>query len=310
MPKAPFADLLSYLRTVAAVQHCRDLTDTALLARFVADRQDAAFSVLVQRHGPMVMAVCRRVCGDAHLAEDAFQATFMVLAQRARAIRKKGFLAGWLHAVAHRVAGKATMRHKTASMDRRPQRAIEMRQSEPLDELTLHELRAVLDDAISSLPEKYRTPIVLCYLEGKSHEQAARELGWPKRSLTNQLARARELLRERLTGRGVALSAGALAFALTEKTAGAGVGAMLTLNTAKAAVAFAAGKTASGTVMSATAITLAEEAMKAAIGVNAKLILLVATLSLAIGGASLAGHGPWLGQPQPAKPQTAHGVSA
>ena len=120
MPKAPFADLVSYLRTVAAVQHCRDLTDTELLARFVADRRRCRLFGPGAAHGPMVMAVCRRVCGDAHLAEDAFQATFMVLAQRARSIRKMGFLAGWLHAVAHRVAGKAKVRHKMAAMDRRP----------------------------------------------------------------------------------------------------------------------------------------------------------------------------------------------
>ena len=208
MPKAPFADVLSYLRTVAAVQHCRDLTDTELLGRFVTDREDAAFSVLVQRHGPMVLAVCRRVMGDAHLAEDAFQATFMVLAQRAKSIKKKGFLAGWLHAVAQRVAEKAKARQKTAAIDRRTERTSNMQHSEPLDELTLQELRSVLDEAINRLPEQYRIPIVLCYLEGKTHEQAARELGWPKTSLTNRLARARELLREQLTGRGITLTAG------------------------------------------------------------------------------------------------------
>ncbi len=290
MPKPPFADLVTYLRTVAAVQHCRDKTDAELLTRFVADGEDAAFSVLVQRHGPMVMAVCRRVCGDAHLAEDAFQATFMVLAQRARSIRKMGFLAGWLHAVAQRLAGKAKVRHKMAAMDRRPPGVIDMRQSEPLDELTLQEVRTVLDEAISSLPEKYRTPIVLCDLEGKTHEQAARELGWPKRSLTNRLVRAREMLREELTDRGVALSAGALTFALTEKTAGAAVGALLTLNTARAAIAFAAGKHGTTAVMSATAIALAEEALKAAIGVKATLCLVVVALGIGLGGAGLAGY--------------------
>src|SRR5262249_49644610 len=152
---------------------------------------------LLQRHGPMVLGVCRRVVGDSHAAEDAFQATFLVLARRAAAIRKQESVGSWLFGVAQRIAMQA--RAPAAAQRERERQAATMPRSEPLDELTWQELRAVLDEEVGRLPEKYRAAVVLCHLEGKTYEQAARELGCPKSTLAKRVGKAHELLRGRLT---------------------------------------------------------------------------------------------------------------
>jgi RNA polymerase sigma factor (sigma-70 family) len=170
------------LRRVRALPEGAEVTDRALLERFVAERADTAFEMLMQRHGPMVLGVCQRVASDAHAAEDAFQATFLVLARRAHAIRNHASLGGWLFGVAQRIACKA--RAQAAARRERERRAAAMPDNQPLDELTWQELREVLDAEISRLPEKYRASVVLCGLEGKSHAQAAQELGsarWRRR---------------------------------------------------------------------------------------------------------------------------------
>jgi hypothetical protein len=164
-----------------------------------------------------------------------------------------------------------------------------MPRGEPLDDVTWQQLRSVLDEEIGRLPEKYRAPIILCYLAGKSHDQAARELGWPRSSLSNRLGRGRELLREQLVGRGIALSAGALTTALTEKALGAPVPARLIINTVKAAMCFAAGKTISAGWVSARAIALAEDALRGPLGITGTLVLVVTALSLGMSGTGAAG---------------------
>jgi RNA polymerase sigma factor (sigma-70 family) len=179
-----------------------DLTDTQLLKRFARQKDEAAFAALVRRHGPMVLAVCRRVLHDAHDAEDAFQATFLVLVRKARFIARPELLANWLYGVAYRVAVKARANANRRSAHERRAGAMTSVGSAP--ERIGSELRAVLDAELSHLPEKYRAPLVLCYLEGKTNEQAARLLGWPTGSISGRLARARELLRERLVSRGLA----------------------------------------------------------------------------------------------------------
>lgn len=181
-----------------------NLDDCELLRRFVTRRDGDAFALLVERHGPMVLRVCRDVVGDGHDAHDAFQATFLVLIRRARSIRKHQSLGSWLHGVARRVAGKI----RTASVRRqfvegraslgRARELDEGRDAQRLIEgLELHE-------AIGRLPETYRAPIVLCYLEGLSHTQAAARLGWPVGTVRGRLARARDRLRRRLEGCGLA----------------------------------------------------------------------------------------------------------
>jgi RNA polymerase sigma factor (sigma-70 family) len=186
-----------------------DLTDSELLERFRDHQNDIAFATLAKRHGPMVHGVGRRVLGDSHGAEDVFQATFLVLAQRARSLRKKEAVGSWVYGVAQRIAAKA--RGKAAARRTRERQLRDMPQAEQLNDSTWQELRGVLDEEIARLPEKCRTAIVLCYFESKSHEQAAKELGWPKRTLTNRVERGRELLRQPLIKRGITLSAGVMA---------------------------------------------------------------------------------------------------
>ena len=299
MPKAPFSDVLQYLRKVCAVQEARDLSDRQLLKRFLVQHEDAAFTVLVQRHGPMVFGVCQRVLADVHHAEDCLQATFMVLVRRAPSLRLKASLATWLYAVAQRVAHRS--RAQSLARHQRERRVEPMPCREPLDELTWQELRAVLDEEIARLPEKYQAPLVLCYLQGKSQEQAAKELGWPKNSLTRRIGRARELLRQRLVRRGMALSAGVLTTALCEKVSGAPVGAMLTINTVKAAASVVAGKAVAAGCLSAPAIALAEEAVVGIAGIKGMAIVVVMALGLAVGGAGLAGYGALTQKDMPAK---------
>ena len=239
---------------------------------------------------------CLRVTGDAHLAEDVFQAAFLTLARRARTIHNKALLAGWLHTVTVRIAQKARTKVRSASQHTRQRQAVGATITEPIDAMTLQELNVMLEEEISHLPEKYKTPIVLCYLQGKSHDKAARELGWPKRSVTSRLARARELLRQQLTARGATLTAAMWTAALSEHAAQAELGALLTIKTVKAAKAFVASKALAQTLVSARAIALAEEAMSGLIGMKAKLVLAVMMLGFAVGGAGLA--------VDPAKPAT------
>jgi RNA polymerase sigma factor (sigma-70 family) len=269
------------------------------LARFVSRHDQSAFETLLERHGPMVLSVCRRVAGDVHAAEDAFQATFLVLARRAASIRNHASLASWLFGVARRIAAKA--RTQAATRRAHERRAGDMPNSAPLDELSWRELRDVLDEEIDRLADKYRAPVLLCYLEGKSHEQAAQELGWHKSSLTSRLAKARELLRSQLTRRGIALSAAALATALTEKATAAPVGALSSIKCVKAAACIAAGKTVAEGILSAHALALAEEAMKSMIGIKSTLLLMVLTLGVAV-GAAFAGYEAWQRDPPGEQP--------
>jgi RNA polymerase sigma factor (sigma-70 family) len=178
-------------------------TDRELLERFTAHRGDsaeAAFAILVERHAPMVLATCRRLLGDAHDAEDAAQATFLVLARKARTIRSGQAVGGWLHAVAVRIASKA--RIAAARRRKNEERTIELAVGRP--EAPQPTDRWVeLHEQIDRLPSRFRLPIVLCYLEGLTHAEAAQQLGWPLGTVESRLARGRERLRERLAGGGV-----------------------------------------------------------------------------------------------------------
>jgi RNA polymerase sigma-70 factor (ECF subfamily) len=291
MGKGSFGDLLWHACKACIAAEARDLSDGELLHRFLAHREETAFSLLVQRHGRMVLGVCLRVLGDEHNAEDAFQATFLVLAQRAGSIKRKGSVGAWLHTVARGIALRA--KRRMAAQRQRERQAAAGARLGPLDEMAGRELRSTLDEEIARLPEKYRAPIVLCYLEGKSYERAAQELGWPNSTLARRLERGRELMRQQLVRRGIAVSVGALTTTLTEKALATAVGALLTIHTGKAATSLAAGKAAAVGSVSAGAMALAEEPMKASLGFKVKVALLVLTLGLAVGGAGLAGHGTW-----------------
>ncbi|MGE3807290.1 MAG: RNA polymerase sigma factor [Gemmataceae bacterium] len=187
-------------------------TDRELLERFTAQRDQQAFAALVDRHGAMVLSTCRRILQDVHDADDAFQATFLVLAQKAGAIGWQDSVAGWLHAVACRIARKQrSVRARKLSQERQVAEMTGM----PADDLRVHELRPVLDEELERLPEKYRTALVLCYLEGKSGAEAAGLLGCSEAGVWTRLSRGRELLRKRLSRRGLVLSVTALATAIS-----------------------------------------------------------------------------------------------
>jgi RNA polymerase sigma factor (sigma-70 family) len=179
-----------------------DRADGELLAAFADRADEAAFEAIVRRHGALVLGVCSRVLGDDHDAEDAFQAAFLVLARSAGAIRARQSLASWLHGVALRVARKAKAR--AARRRECERRAEPVRPDDPFGAVEWRDLRPILDEELDRLGDKYRGPLVLCYLEGHSHEEAARRLGWPNGTVCGRLARGRDLLRRRLEQRGIA----------------------------------------------------------------------------------------------------------
>ena len=236
-----------------------DLDDRQLLDRFTTTRDEPAFAELVQRHGPMVMSVCRRQLSDAHEAEDAFQATFLVLVHKARSIGRPESLAPWLHGVAFRAAARA--RH--AAMRRTRQReTAAMADTDPAAEVVCRELRQLLDEELGRLTQKYRDALVLFYLEGKTTEEVARQLACPKGTVLSRLARGRDRLRHRLVRRGVATTMSLLASVLTEPAAPAAVPPALAAETVNAAVLTAAGQTGSGAI-SATVAELTKGVLKA-----------------------------------------------
>src|SRR5947209_12724557 len=153
--------VLRFLHRMADAKQARDLSDADLLGRFVSGHEESAFTLLVQRHGPMVLGVCQRVLHNLHAAEDAFQATFVVLARRAAALHGQGSLASWLNGVAWRVA--RTARLQTATRQRHERQAVTMTRREAAEEKTWEEVRGILDEEIAALPEKLRAPLVLHY---------------------------------------------------------------------------------------------------------------------------------------------------
>jgi RNA polymerase sigma factor (sigma-70 family) len=258
-------------------------TDAALLDRFFNGREAEAFELLLRRHGPMVLGVCRRVLGDVQDAEDAFQATFLILLRKGQSFVPRGKLANWLYTVARHVALRArAARARRRDCERRAM--LEKPAGVALDPGGRRELRAVLDEELSRLPEKDRAPLVLCYLEGLTQEAAARELGWPVGTVSSRLARARERLRGRLGRRGLALPAGLLGVLATGELAPAVPPALLAA-AGQTARAFLAGNLAAGG-LSAAALSLSKGAIRAM-----WLMKLRAGLGLVVAVAALAGSG-------------------
>ena len=185
-------------------------SDARLLERFVSDGDDPAFKALVARHRDMLLRTCHDLLGDAADAEEAFQATLVILVRRAGSIREKDAIGGWLHRVACRVARRT--RAEAARRRARERRAVTMRARGSIprqgpDPLVHDELRIALHDEIDRLPDRYRRPVILCLLEGMSQEHAAARLGWTEGSVRGRLARGKARLRDRLTRRGIALTA-------------------------------------------------------------------------------------------------------
>jgi RNA polymerase sigma factor (sigma-70 family) len=272
------------------------LSDGQLLGRFVGVRDEAAFAALVRRHGPMVLGVCRRVLGDFHDAEDAFQATFLVLARKAGSVVRRDSLGCWLYQVAYHTALEAGAAKARRRARERPMKDMPHPEVAPAE---ARDWRPLLDRELSRLPEKYRAAIVLCDLEGRTRKEVAGLLGLPEGTLSSRLAAGRQMLAKRLTACGVALSGGALAVALGQGTASAQVPAGLVNLTARAAALIAAGQAAA---VSPPAVVLMKGVMRAMLlkklrlGVGAVLVL--AALGL-VGFGYRAGGGPGAAQAAP-----------
>src|SRR5438552_3111993 len=178
MPQAQLGAVARHLHRLLGAHQVRDLTDAQLLQRFVTNREEDAFAVLVRRHGPLVLGVCRRVLRHEQDAEDALQATFLTLARHAGSIRQTDAVGSWLYRVAHRIATKAGVHMARRKMLEKRDHPQTDATGSPAQEAALSELQALLDEELNRLPEKYRAPFVLCCLEGKTRTEAARELGW------------------------------------------------------------------------------------------------------------------------------------
>jgi RNA polymerase sigma factor (sigma-70 family) len=294
--------ILRYFRKLVAAETTRDASDGQLLRRFTADHDQAAFAALVGRHGGLVWAVCRRVLRHEQDAEDSFQATFLVLARKAASIRKGQSLASWLYGVAYRIAQKANT--SAARRRRRERRAAGAPPEQPGAELALRELQVVLDEELNRLPAKYRAPFVLCCLEGKTKREAAQELGWKEGTVSTRIGQARKQLQQRLTRRGVTLSAVLSATAVAHGRCLAVVPAAIVTATVQGAVLFVAGETAK--VVSAPAAGLAREALRGVGVMNLKSAGAVALVLAAVTvGAGMAAR-----QALPAKQASARQEAA
>jgi RNA polymerase sigma factor (sigma-70 family) len=280
--------VLRHVRGLIAGERTSHLADGELLERFARRREEAAFAALVRRHGPLVLGVCRRVLHNRHDAEDAFQATFLALARRAGAIQCRGSVGGWLHRVAYHAAVKARAR-ALKRLEREGHAEPRASPADPLTELTGRELLALLDEELERLPEEHRGPLVLCYLEGKARDEAARALGCSLGTLKRRLREGRARLRGRLAGRGASLAA-----LLAAGAGGAAVSPALATGTTRAALLVAAGRAAALPAAVTSLMTdvlrgLASGQRKAAGAALLALALMAATAGLFAGRAPAGG---------------------
>jgi cytochrome c peroxidase len=314
MTRTAGSPILHVIRRAVEDQRLKELPDQELLRQFSTGRDEAAFSALLRRHGPMVLDICRNMLGNEDDAEDAFQATFLVLAQRAGAIRKTSAVGSWLHGVAYRTALKAqaefARRHKHEA------RASAQPPAVPSDDLTWREVQRALHAELNRLSECYRAPLVLCYLEGRTHDEAALLLGVSRATVKKRLESARALLRQRLVRCGLGPAALLVAAAWPAARASAQPPPALVSGTVKGATLVAAGQSTAGGVISAKVIALSHEVLKTMVLTRLKHMAVV-LLAVALAGTgtgvltycTLAG-GPGAAPPAreaeqaPAKPST------
>jgi RNA polymerase sigma factor (sigma-70 family) len=280
--------VLGQIRKLASARVTDPLSDRRLLDRFVADGDEAAFAALVERHAAMVLGVCRRVLRDAHDAEDASQAVFLVLTRKATSIRTRESLGSWLHGVAYHVA--TNLRRDMARRSARKPRTSDVTETDTPDEVSWREVQGLLDEELARLPEQLRSPLVLCYLEGKTRDEAAQHLGWRLPTLRGRLERGRERLRVRLTRRGLTLSAALCAGALAEATTTAAVPPAFLTRTVRVGLLYATGATSSAEGVSARVAALAEGGLNGFYVGKSKLVLAAVAAALAAGvGLTLIG---------------------
>ena len=260
MSSAQVGAVLRHIRRLATARHDPEVPDDQLLERFARRRDEEAFAALLRRHGPMVLGVCKSILRDAHDADDAFQAAFLLLAQKAGSIHRREAVSGWLYRVAYHLAVRAQANAARRRIHER--RAVTMPSADPVLEMSLREVRAALFEELEGLPEQYRATLVLCGLEEKSLDEAARLLGWTKGAVKGRLQRGRQLLRTRLRRRGLELPGLLFATALALNSSSAQVPAALADSTLRAAVKVAAGGAVVGGVVSAEVAALIHGASK------------------------------------------------
>jgi RNA polymerase sigma factor (sigma-70 family) len=258
MAAGQLTGVLHQLRKSMLLRERSNLRDEELLREFVSRRDHVALEAILHRHGAMVWGVCRRVLSHHHDAEDAFQATFLVLVRRAASIASPELLANWLYGVAHQTAlkGRATAIKRKG----RERQVADMPDPAMLAQEQWNDVLPLLDQELSRLPDIYRAVIVLCDLEGKTRKEASQETGVPEGTIGSRLARARELLRRRLKQRGIVFSGGSVTAALLAGAASASAPPTLVASTVKAASLLAAGRAAGAVSTKVTA--LSEEVVK------------------------------------------------
>jgi RNA polymerase sigma factor (sigma-70 family) len=280
MATGPWNSIVQHLRTVALPVR-DEITDADLLESFVLQGNPEALTALVQRHGPLVWNVCRRLLRKPQDAEDAFQATFLVLVRKATTIRCRERCAHWLYRVAYQTALKA--RAVAARRSVREQQVTDMPEPIVTQPDLGNDLRLLLDRELNRLPEKYGAVLVLCDLKGKTRPEAARQLGWPEGTVAGRLARARAMLAKRLSRHGLALSATALAAVLPSTMASANVPPSVISSTIEAATLVAAGQAAEG-VISPTVTALTEGVLRNMLMTKLKTVAFVVVLVVLVGG--------------------------
>jgi RNA polymerase sigma factor (sigma-70 family) len=292
MSISPANSVVDHLRRVVLLRDSHGMPDGQLLESFIAHRDEAAFATLVTRHGPMVMGVCRRILGNHHDAEDAFQATFLVLARKAASIVPREMLGNWLYGVAYRAAAKVRAMNARRRAKEREMTEMPVPVAARQDDLW-RDLRPLLDCQLNCLPDNYRVAIVLCDLEGKSGRDAARQLGWPEGTLSSRLARGRKLLAKRLTRRGLEVSGGALAMMLARADASACVPERVATTTIMAAGRITARAGVSAGTASAPATVLAEGVIKTMLLTKLRFVagplLAISAVTLACGALASGG---------------------
>jgi RNA polymerase sigma factor (sigma-70 family) len=287
MAQSRWGTVLHYLRKVTAPGAVAELSDDQLLGRFINGRDEAAFTEMVERHGPLVLGVCQRVLHHDQDAEDAFQATFLVLERRAAQIVKRESLGSWLYGVALRIAGKAKAVKTRRRLHERRVPAIAA--TNPVSDMIWRDLAPVLDEEIGRLPRVHRAAFVLCCLEGKTVTAAARQLGWPRGTVATQLARARQRLRTQLTRRGLALSAG-LVVTLSAHKAAAALPPNLIDATVKGALLFAAGKSVATGALSASVTAMAEGALQTMLVTKLTIATVILFVAAVVGGSGAVAY--------------------
>jgi RNA polymerase sigma factor (sigma-70 family) len=303
MARTTSSPILQLIRRISTNPRVKDSPDQELLRRFLGERDESAFEALLRRHGPMVLDVCRSVLGNAADAEDAFQATFLILARQAHSIRKSASLASWLHGVAHRTALRA--RANSARRQRHEARAPERSTTTDPDELTWREIQQAVHEELARLPERHRAALVLCYLEGNTQDEAAAQLGLAKGTLKGRLERGRALLRAGLVRRGLGPGA-VLAMGAWPAAARACLAPPLLVATVEAAMAVATGG-AAGSVVAPPVAALTEGMVPMMFFRKLQLVALLflviagscAGLALAVQGRPRADTVGVVGQPGP-----------